>query len=106
MPEVIADLFRIEGRYLRSVNLERDFSDPKALKGYVLTPQVERHLERMVAGLSPSSGQRAWRITGDYGVGKSSYALVLSKLLSSERSQLPKNVRGAVDFRSVGVRPD
>lgn len=106
MPEATADLFRIEGRYLRSVNLERDFSDPQALNAYVLTPQVKQYLERMVTGLSPSSGRRAWRVTGDYGAGKSSYALALSRLLSGERKHLPKDIREAVNFRSIGARPD
>lgn len=43
---VIADLFQIQNRFLRSAHLERDFADPKALKGYVSTPEVRDHLER------------------------------------------------------------
>ncbi|HMX25070.1 MAG TPA: hypothetical protein PLD20_18230 [Blastocatellia bacterium] len=103
MSETIADLFQIEGRYLRSVNLERDFGDPAALNGYVLTAQVQSHLERMAGGLALSSSQRAWRVTGDYGVGKSSYALVMSRLFANERKHLPKNLRDAVNFKSLGA---
>lgn len=107
MPETIADLFHIEGRYLRSVNLERDFRDPKSLNGYVLTPKVNLYLKQMTAGLTPSSGQRAWRITGDYGAGKSSYALLLSRLLTSDRKQLPKQIRDELDPISVRIfRPE
>ncbi|MCI0393178.1 MAG: hypothetical protein MOB07_30995, partial [Acidobacteria bacterium] len=107
MREIIANLFRVEGRYLRSASLERDFGDPSSLNGYVLTPQAQSHLVRMAGGLAPSSSRRAWRITGNYGVGKSSYALVLSRLFAGERKHLPKDLRDAVNFKSVGVtRPD
>jgi hypothetical protein len=106
MSEIIADLFRVEGRYLRSASLERDFGDPSSLNGYVLTPQAQSHLVLMASGLAPSSSRRAWRITGNYGVGKSSYALVLSRLFAGERKNLPKDLRDAVNFKDVGVRPD
>ncbi len=33
----MADLFQVRNRFVRSVHLERDFHDPDALKGYVLT---------------------------------------------------------------------
>ena len=36
---IIADLFQIQERYVRSVNLERDFEDASSLQGYVVTPQ-------------------------------------------------------------------
>ncbi len=88
MPETaidIADLFHIRGRFLRSVHLERDFRDPAALDGYVITEHAAAHLRRIADGLSPSSGHRAWRITGDYGVGKSSLALYLAHMLAGER---------------------
>ena len=61
----IAELFQIQSRYLRSAHLERDFEDPKALTGYVLTPEGRELLSRLAAGLTAKSGRRAWRITGD-----------------------------------------
>jgi hypothetical protein len=103
MPEIISDLFNIQNRYLRSVNLERDFLDPKAIKGYVLTPQAQNSLKRLSMGLAAKSGQRAWRITGNYGVGKSSFALVLAHLLAGNNSELPTNLRQAVNFNKLGV---
>jgi hypothetical protein len=63
----IADLFIIQRRFLRSAHLERDFRDPSALDGYVVTTQIQQHLDRIATGLDKKSGQRAWRITGDYG---------------------------------------
>src|SRR6266446_4676539 len=78
----ISALFHIESRFLRSAHLERDISDTSALKGYVLTPESQSYVERLATGLTPSSGQRAWRITGDFGSGKSSFALLVAHLFS------------------------
>ena len=81
----IAEFFRVPGRFLRSTQLERDFDDPSALDGYVLTPPMADAFQRLRDGLRPGSGQRAWRITGDYGVGKSSFALALAHVLGGMR---------------------
>lgn len=80
-PTEIASLFHVPQRFLRSAQLERDFYDPHALDGYIVTPAMSEGFHRIAAGLRPGSGQRAWRVTGDYGVGKSSFALVLAHLL-------------------------
>lgn len=100
----IADLFDIKKRFLRSTHLERDFADASALRGYVVTPPAQEGFERLLQGLSPKSGQRAWRVTGDYGTGKSSFALVLAHLLHEEGRGLPQEVRKCVDFRSLGLK--
>jgi hypothetical protein len=104
MSEVtIANLFQVQNRFLRSAHLERDFSDPKSLKGYVLTPQSRSYLETLAKGLTPDSGRRAWRITGDFGTGKSSFALVAAHLFSERREKLPPIIRQAVNFKQIGV---
>jgi hypothetical protein len=100
----IADLFNIQRRFLRSTHLERDFGDRTALRGYVVTPPVQEGFERLIQGLAPKSGQRAWRITGDYGTGKSTFALALAHLLRADGSDLPAEMRKCVDFRSMGVK--
>lgn len=100
----IADIFDIKKRFLRSTHLERDFEDSTALRGYVLTPPAQEGIERLVQGLQPKSGQRAWRVTGDYGTGKSSFALALAHLLYEDGGGLPHDVRKCVDFRSLGVK--
>jgi hypothetical protein len=99
----IADAFDIKTRFMRSVNLERDFRDASALEGYVLTPHIRASLERLAGGLAPRSGQRAWRITGDYGTGKSSFALALSHLFWGKPDRLPDGLAGAIDFSSIGL---
>lgn len=89
----IADIFDIKGRFLRSANLERDFDDPAAMQGYVVTRGIRECVDRLAKGLEPRSGQRAWRITGDYGSGKSSFALLVAHLFSGRGMELPAAIR-------------
>lgn len=104
MPEKrIVGFFRVRSRFLRSVQLDRDFADPRALDSYVLTAQNESYARRLISGLRPGSGQRAWRITGDYGSGKSSFALLLAHLLSDKYVNLPSDLRHAIDFKKIGI---
>lgn len=98
MPEPISSMFKIRERFLRSTHLERDFEDASAMSGYVVTPQTKAYLSRLSAGLKETSGQRAWRITGDFGTGKSSFALFAAHLFSNRRSELPKRLRETVRF--------
>ncbi len=99
----IADLFVIKSRFLRSTHLERDFHDSEALSGYVRTDFVQESCDRIGEGLRPKSGRRAWRVTGDYGSGKSSFALLLANLLGGRDSELPPQLRRVIDFKKLGV---
>lgn len=98
----ISDLFHIRNRFLRSAHLERDFQDPSALSSYVVTDFTRTCLGRMASGLKPLSGQRAWRMTGDYGSGKSSFALLLAHCFAGHTKTLPAELRQLVDFEGVG----
>jgi hypothetical protein len=82
----IADVLRTPDRFLRSTNLEKDFSDPRALESYALTPFLADAFRKIVECAGPGSGRRAWRITGDYGVGKSSFALLVAQHLAQIKS--------------------
>lgn len=102
----IADLFQIQNRYLRSIHLERDFHDAAALNGYVLTEHAETNLKRLAAGLPEKSGQKVWRITGDYGSGKSSFALLLSHLFAGKNGNLPTHFKKSTRFQEISsARP-
>src|SRR5439155_18580410 len=54
-------------------------------------------------GLRPRSGQRAWRVTGDYGSGKSSFALVLAHSLAGHDNAFPPQLRKAVVVSKRGI---
>lgn len=100
----ISDLFNVPGRYLRSVHLERDFDDAAALQHYIVTPSMVAVFSRILEGLRPASGQRAWRITGDYGTGKSSFALVLAHLLRDPHQRGVEAVYDAVARGNDDIR--
>jgi hypothetical protein len=100
----ISDLHRVQKRFFRSANLERDFYDPSALSGYIATPQVSESIARINAGLARNSGQRSWRITGDYGSGKSSFALLLAQLYARQEKQVPASVRTALQEPIAQIR--
>ena len=95
MPEQrVSSVLRLDGRFFRSIQLERDYRDPSALAGYVVTSQIRSYVERLAYGLRENSGQRAWRITGDYGSGKSAFALLLAHLFGrAQVSSVRKKTR-------------
>jgi hypothetical protein len=99
----VADLLDMRSRFLRSAHLERDFRDPAALSGYVVTDFARSCIGRMASGLKPKSGNRAWRMTGDYGSGKSSFALLLAHWFAGHDAKFSPHLRRAVDPQQFGV---
>lgn len=77
----LSDLVELRPRYLRSVNLERDFYTDAPLDGYIPTTGALAALERIAGGVGHVS-ERAWSVTGPYGTGKSAFALMLTKVLA------------------------
>jgi hypothetical protein len=96
----ISEYLDIAPRYVRSFEIERDFTDPAATDGYILTPAVLFAAQTLSSGLRKNSTQRAWRITGPYGAGKSAFGLFLShaaartapgkKLLAQIKDEAPE----------------
>ena len=82
--QLIADRIAVRRRYVRAVDIARDLGDPHALEGYVMTPSVRDGLRRLLMGLKPGSSQRAFRVTGPYGSGKSAFGLLLARLFCNE----------------------
>lgn len=78
----LSSLVQVQRRFLRSVNLERDFYTADPLDGYVRTRTALSTLERLAAGVHQPSA-RAWSITGAYGTGKSAFALLAAKALAA-----------------------
>ena len=74
---VLADHISVLDRFARSANLERDVDRPEPLDGYIVTARALDVVERVAAAavLGPAGG--AWSLTGPYGSGKSSLALLL-----------------------------
>ncbi len=78
----LSDLFEVRRRFFRSVHLATDALRPDACEGYVLTPLGQATLGRIVDGLGDDRTERAWTLTGPYGVGKSAFVVLLAQLLN------------------------
>lgn len=80
---MLSEFVEIRTRFLRSVNLERDYTTELPNGDYIITPTARRILRQLVEGLEDRSPYRAWTITGPYGVGKSAFGVFLGRLLCS-----------------------
>jgi len=92
---LIASLLQEKRRFFRSTDLVRDFDNPQSLDNYWLTDFSRACLEQIADSLQSGSTRRAWRITGDFGSGKSSFALLLARAFSSY-DLLPRGLKGLV----------
>jgi hypothetical protein len=89
----IAELFHVRSAFLRSVNVALDYTDPSSSRDYVVTGFARELFDRLSAALRVSSSERAWRVTGDYGSGKSAFALCFARVAAGERAQLPAELQ-------------
>ncbi len=80
----LSDCIEIRQRFMRSVHLERDCRTNVQNGDYIITPTSRQILHRVAEGLNVASTCRAWTITGPYGVGKSAFAVFLTRLLCQE----------------------
>ena len=79
----ISDYLEVARQFRRSANLEKDYQNSSQNGDYILTPTALESLHRLTEGLSAGSSSRAWTITGPYGVGKSSFAVFLTRVFCS-----------------------
>jgi len=85
--------------FTQSILHYRDFNDANVVNEYILSDFSQNCLERIAKGLNSNSGHRAWRITGDYGTGKSSFALFLAHWFAGQASQFSLSIKKAVDYK-------
>lgn len=88
----IARYLKPSQRFARSVHLERDFADSTALDNYVVTEKVNQLCRRFAAAFGDGSTERAWRVTGDYGTGKSCFALAVARLCDRKGGRIPRQL--------------
>lgn len=95
MSKRLSAVIDISRRFLRSVRIDADYGRLDAIEGFVLQPSARLALE-IVSKQLLETQQRAFTWTGPYGGGKSSLALVLASLVSSDRKlrQTAKNAAG------------
>jgi hypothetical protein len=78
---LLKDRIRIARRFLRSIRIDADLGDSKALEGFIC-PQTSAEVLLGMAKHISETGQGAFIWTGPYGSGKSSLVVALSALLS------------------------
>ncbi len=90
---VLTEVVRVRRRFLRSVNLKRDFYTDDPLDGYIKTPSALSALQRISTGIHKSYA-RAFTLTGPYGSGKSAFGMFAARVLATTLSGEP-NLRKA-----------
>ncbi len=100
-PTLISEELRFGPRYVRSFEIERDLVDGRAVEGYVFTPTVLFAAQSLAAGLRAESTQRAWRITGPYGAGKSAFGLFLAHVAG--KSEAGKSLLKRLEDEATGL---
>jgi hypothetical protein len=86
MRDHIIDFLSLNERHTRSISLTRDLYEDTALDGYLLTPNSLTALRQIGEGLSSGRQQRAWRVVGPYGSGKSALGVMLAQLLAGAKT--------------------
>lgn len=89
MSERIIDLLTLGGRHTRSIALDRDLHDDSIVDGYLITPNALGALKQIGENLAKGSAQRAWKIVGPYGSGKSALGVMLAQLMSGAEKHSP-----------------
>lgn len=108
----LADQVQVSRRFLRSIRIDTDLCDYRALEGYICSQSTKEVLLAMAHHIS-ETGQGAFTWTGPYGGGKSSLAMGLSALLSTDKNmrreaeqvfdiQLCKSIQGALPLKEKG----
>lgn len=92
--DTFSELLQVRPHHLRSVQIERDYPDPASTLHYVVTPFVDTTMRRLSRSFGSRSTARAWRLTGDYGSGKSSFALAFARLAAGDAGMLPEALHG------------
>ena len=102
MAHLIEDIL-VGSRFARSANLERDIDHSEPLDGYVVTARALDVIERIAATAATGDAGGAWSLTGPYGSGKSSLALLLDAAFGAD-SEIRATALRLIDeaSRSVG----
>ncbi len=78
---LLAEHISVHGRFVRSANVERDADRTEPLDGYIVTACALDVVERIARTATAGQAGGAWSLTGPYGSGKSSLALLLDAAL-------------------------
>ncbi|MYH21970.1 MAG: hypothetical protein F4130_06805 [Acidobacteria bacterium] len=77
MMATLSDYVSVRSRFARSANLERDSGRSEPFDGYIVTGRALDVIDRINGAALTGRSGGAWSLTGPYGSGKSSLALLL-----------------------------
>lgn len=97
MPEQIISLLTLDGQHTRSISLERDLHDDRMIENYLLTPNSINAIRQIASDMATGRAQRAWKIVGPYGSGKSALGVMLAQLMAGVEAHEP----AAASLRAV-----
>jgi hypothetical protein len=86
MSRKIAEFLALGGGHTRSIALDRDLHDESTVANYLVTPAALGALRQIGVGITTRQAQRAWKIVGPYGSGKSALGVMLAQLLSGKHA--------------------
>ncbi len=89
----VSDLLTLNKTFRKSVQLVHDYHDASSTDDFVVTEFIRECFGRMSEAFQLNSTQRAWRITGDYGSGKSAFALNLLKAACGRHKEVSRNLQ-------------
>jgi len=75
----IIDGLELNAHHTRSISLSRDLHDDTAIASYLPTPNAVQALKQIGTALAEYRSQRAWKVVGPYGSGKSALGIVLAQ---------------------------
>lgn len=78
----IIDGLELNAHHTRSISLSRDLHDDTTIASYLPTPNAVQALKQIGTALAECRPQRAWKVVGPYGSGKSALGIVLAQLLA------------------------
>lgn len=79
---------KVRTGFARSTNLKHDFNDPKSLEHLVVSEKVQRQFGLFIPDVLDASSRARVRVwSGTPGVGKSTFALMTSRLLAKKNSK-------------------
>jgi len=84
MSEKIIDYLGLDDQFTRSVALERDLRNDSFAQKYIFTPNSIDAIRSIGGVLSSSRSERAWKIVGPYGSGKSALGVILAQLMAGQ----------------------
>lgn len=81
---MFSDIIKIDSKFCRSINIEKDIDNEGILRGFVCPNSFRTALQGLADNVS-GTAQAAFTWTGPYGSGKSSLALLLCSLLGENK---------------------